>query len=185
VLKCGWGAKRGPRCAIEYSEQDEFTWMLWELKMRGKSRTTGNPVCAYEWIPHKGTWASFMKELEDNHNESMPHVEAVREDRQVKKLIEERLALCKDVTVMMDKTDCSSDFETERPYCSTCVASESHKLLVSVSGCELRFEQCVVPKRGKRPEKVIYVMVQEPASCLASSVARTATATKPARSTAA
>ena len=48
VLKCGWGAKRAPRCAIEYSEQDEFTWMRWELKLRGKSRTTGDPVYAYE-----------------------------------------------------------------------------------------------------------------------------------------
>jgi hypothetical protein len=105
VLKCGWGAKRAPRCAIEYSEQDEFTWMRWELKLRGKSRTTGDPVYAYEWVPHKGTRAIFMKELEANHNDFMPHVEAVREDRQVKKLIEERLALSKDVTVMRDKSD--------------------------------------------------------------------------------
>lgn len=65
--------------------------MRWELKLRGKSRTTGDPVYAYEWVPHKGTRASFMKELEANHNDFMPHVEAVREDRQVKKLIEERL----------------------------------------------------------------------------------------------
>ena len=85
------GAKRAPRCAIEYSEQDEFTWMRWELKLRGKSRTTGDPVYAYEWVPHKGTRVGFMKELEANHNDFMPHVEAVREDRQVKKLIEERL----------------------------------------------------------------------------------------------
>jgi len=35
----------------------------------GKSRTTGDPVYAYEWVPHKGTRASFMKELEANHNE--------------------------------------------------------------------------------------------------------------------
>ena len=33
VLKCGWGARRAPRCAIEYSEQDEFSWMQWELKL--------------------------------------------------------------------------------------------------------------------------------------------------------
>jgi len=79
----------------------------------------------------------------------------------VKKLIEERLALCKDVTVMRDKTGYSSDFETKRPYSSTCAANESQKLPVSVSGYKLRFEQRVVPKRGKRPAKVVNVMVQE------------------------
>jgi len=78
VPKCGWGAKRGPRCAIEYSEQDEFTWMRWELKLCGKSRTTGDPVYAYDWVSHKGTRASFMKELEENQSKFMPHVEAVR-----------------------------------------------------------------------------------------------------------
>jgi hypothetical protein len=34
-------------------------------------------------------------------------------------------------------------------------------MLVSVSGYKLRFEQRVVPKRGKRPEKAVNVMVQE------------------------
>ena len=90
---CCLGAKRAPRCAIKYSEQDEFSRVQWELKVRGKSRTTGKTVYAYEWVPHKGTRASFMKELEANQNEFMPHVEAVRVDRQVKKLIDERLAL--------------------------------------------------------------------------------------------
>jgi len=118
-------------------------------------------VYAYEWVPHKGTRASFMKELEANHGEFMPHVEAVRKDRQVKKLIEERLALSKDVTVMRDKTNCFSDFEVARRCSSTCTAKETHKVLVSVSGYKLRFEQRVVPKRGKRPEKVVNVMVQE------------------------
>jgi hypothetical protein len=135
--------------------------MRWELKLRGKSRTTGDPVYAYEWVPHKGTRASFMKELEANHNDFMPHVEAVREDRQVKKLIEERLALSKDVTVMRDKSDYSSDFETARRYSSTCAAKETHKMLVSVSGYKLRFEQRVEPTRGKRPANVVNVIAQE------------------------
>ena len=102
--------------APQYSEQGEFTWMRWELKLCGKSRTTGDPAYAYAWIPHKGTRASFIKEIEDNYRKFMPHVEAVREDRPVKKLIEERLALCKDVTVMRDKTDYSSDFETPNAH---------------------------------------------------------------------
>ena len=41
-----------------------------------------------------------------------------------------------------------------RRYSSTCATKETHKMLVSVSGYKLRFEQRVVPKRGKRPEKV-------------------------------
>jgi hypothetical protein len=40
-------------------------------------------------------------------------------------------------------------------------AKETHKMLVSVSGYKLRFEQRVVPKRGKRPANVVNVMVQE------------------------
>jgi len=34
-------------------------------------------------------------------------------------------------------------------------------MLVSVSGYKLRFEQRVVPKRGKRPEKAVNSMAQE------------------------
>jgi len=161
VRPCGWGAKRGSRCVVEYSEVDWYTWMRWELKLRGKSRKTGEPVYAFEWVPHKGTRAEYMGELEARHTEFMPHVEAVRVDRQMKKLIEERLAVARDKTVMTDKSDYASDFETARWFNSTCVSKETHKMLVSASGYLSRYESRVVRKHGKRPEKVVTVAVQE------------------------
>ena len=162
VRPCGWGAKRGPPCAVENSEVDMFTWMRWEMRLRGKSRKTGLPVYAPEFVPYRGTRAEFMVEMAEMHTEWMPHTDAVRLDRQMIKLIEERLLVAKDESVMLTRTDYASVFQTQRMFNATCAAKECHNMCVSVAGYKPKAEQRVVRKRGggSGERKVVDVVTQ-------------------------
>jgi len=89
-----------------------------------------------------------MAEMVEMHTEWMPHIDAVRLDRQMIKLIEERLLVAKDESVMLTRTDYASVFETPRTCNATCAAKECHNMCVSVAGYKPKSEQRVVRKRG-------------------------------------
>ncbi len=51
-------------CKVEYGDAP-WTWMRWKLRLRDKSRETGEPIICTEWVSYLGTRAEFMKEFRE------------------------------------------------------------------------------------------------------------------------